>query len=87
MGYYTGRCVWGSNYKKDSLRNPELENAELQNKIFELHKVTRSDYYKSYNYYITQTDIMTVLLDSMIAKAERDRSDLLEKKFKAATSQ
>ena len=64
--------------KKDSLKNAPLENGKLQNKIFALHKVTRDDYYKSYDYYISQTDQMRVILDSMTAKAERERSKMMQ---------
>jgi Domain of unknown function (DUF4296) len=62
--------------KKDSSKNIVLENMKLQNAIFSIHKVTRSDYYKSYDYYISHTDLIRVVLDSMSAKAEMDRGEL-----------
>ena len=64
--------------KRDSSKNARLENMQLQNKIFALHKVTRVDYYKSYNYYIYNTDLMKVILDSMSTKAEKDRTKMIE---------
>ncbi|MBC7687648.1 MAG: DUF4296 domain-containing protein [Aquabacterium sp.] len=64
--------------KKDTLKNARIENMQLQNKIFALHKVSRADYYKSYDYYIAHTDLMRVILDSMTAKAERDRTKMME---------
>jgi Domain of unknown function (DUF4296) len=63
--------------KKDSSKNAPLENMRLQNKIFALHKVTRADFYKSYDYYISHSDLMKVILDSMTAKAERDRDKMI----------
>jgi Domain of unknown function (DUF4296) len=68
--------------KKDSLKNAPLENMQLQNKIFALHKVSRDDFYKSYNYYSNHTDMMIIILDSMTAKAQRDRSKVMENHYK-----
>jgi hypothetical protein len=62
--------------KKDSSKNVVIENMKLQNAIFSMHKVTRTEYYKSYDYYISHTDLIRGVLDSMSAKAERDRGEL-----------
>ncbi len=59
--------------KKDSTKNLQLENAKLQQKIFSIHNITKSDFYKSYDYYTRHVALMTVLLDSISAKAERNR--------------
>ncbi len=72
--------------KKDSLKNALVENMQLQNKIFALHKVTRADFYKSYDYYTSHTDLMRVILDSMSAKAERDRAKMLQKQYSGSQS-
>lgn len=64
--------------KKDTLKNAMVENVQLQNKIFALHKVSRADYYKSYDYYIAHTDLMRVVLDSITARAERSRTKMME---------
>lgn len=69
--------------KKDSLKIASIENMQLQNKIFALHKVTRAQYYKSYDYYISHTDLMKAVLDSMTTKAERDRSKMMEQQHGA----
>ena len=62
--------------KKDSSKNVFQENMKLQNAIFSIHKVTRSEYYKSYDYYISHSDLIRGVLDSMSAKAERDRPEI-----------
>ncbi len=64
--------------KKDSSKNIPMENLQLQNAIFSIHQVTRSQYYKSYDYYISHTDLIRVVLDSMSAKADRDKYDLFK---------
>ena len=65
--------------KKDSSKNAAAENMQLKNKIFALHKITREEYNKSYDYYITHSDLMKVILDSMSDKAERDKMKMLER--------
>ena len=63
--------------RKDSLKNASVENMQLQNKVFKLHKVTREDFYKSYDHYLAHADMMKVILDSMSAKAERNRMNMI----------
>jgi hypothetical protein len=53
-----------------------MENLKLQNAIFSIHKVTRSQYYESYDYYVSHTDLIRLVLDSMSSKADRDRFEL-----------
>lgn len=65
--------------KRDSGKNAEMENIQLQKKIFALHKITKVDYYKSYAYYIRNTSLMRELLDSMTTQAERERTKKLER--------
>ena len=50
------------------------ENAKLQMQIFNRHHVTRQQYYKSYDYYAANADMMRVLLDSVTAQGERERN-------------
>ena len=52
---------------------------QLKNKIFALHKITKEQYKKSYDYYIMHSDLMKAILDSMAAKAERQRMKMLER--------
>ena len=59
--------------KKDSLKNPMLENRKLQQQIFMLHDVSKDDFYKSYQYYLSQPDQMRVILDTIAARSERNR--------------
>ncbi|MEO6548928.1 MAG: DUF4296 domain-containing protein [Ferruginibacter sp.] len=63
--------------KKDSLKSAALENIQMQNKIFAIHNVSRADYYKSYDYYLSHTDVMKTMLDSMTARGERNRESII----------
>ena len=67
--------VYISDYTKhDSTKNPAIENLRLQNSIFKLHHVTKEEFYKSYTYYSNHKDLMTTLIDSIVAKKQRDTS-------------
>ena len=71
--------------KKDSSKNAAVENMQLQNKIFTLHKVSRADFYKSYDYYVEHTNLMKAMLDSMTVQAERNRSKIMERQLNKGT--
>ena len=72
--------------KKDSLKNPALENSKLQQQIFALHHITREDFTKSYNYYLAHPDMMRTILDSITARGDRDRSKMFEKRYNGRDS-
>ena len=55
----------------DSTKVAQAENIRLQQLIFEKHKVSREQFYKSYDFYLKHPGIMTTLLDSMMAVEAR----------------
>ena len=59
--------------KKDSAKNAAIENLKLQQQIFAIHKISKADFYRSYDYYKAHTEIFKQVMDSMVARAERDR--------------
>lgn len=59
--------------KKDSSKNPTDENLKLQQQIFAIHKVTKADFYASYNYYKTNTAEFKKIIDSMVTHTERKK--------------
>jgi hypothetical protein len=67
--------------KKDSSKNVSQQPAALQKKIFALHQVTKEDFYTSFNYYSNRSSDMRILLDSISAKAERQRNKMMEKRY------
>ena len=60
--------------KRDSAKNAAEENSKLQQQIFAIHKISKADFYKSYDYYKSNTTQFKVILDSMIAQAERSKT-------------
>ena len=60
--------------KKDSSKNAAIENLKLQDKVFRLHHTSREEFYKSYTWYSNQKELMKTMLDSMIARKNRENS-------------
>ena len=56
--------------KIDTAKNDIAENLKLQQQIFAIHKVTKVDFYRSYDYYKANTKQFKTILDSMIAHAQ-----------------
>lgn len=61
--------------KDSTKKNAAEENLKLQQQVFAIHHTTKDIFYKSYDYYKTNTPVFKVMLDSMIAQAGR-RKDL-----------
>ena len=59
--------------KKDSSKNALAENLKLQQEIFAIHKISKADFYSSYNYYKTNTPLFKTMLDSLIKKMDRNK--------------
>ena len=64
--------------KMDTLKNPAIENLHMQQQIFQLHKVNKDDFYRSYDYYSSHPDEMRILLDSIVAIGERNKIQMIE---------
>ncbi len=58
---------------KDTSKKPEAELAKLQQKVFAIHKISRTDFYKSYEFYKAHPNIMEPMLDSMINSTTRNK--------------
>lgn len=58
---------------KDSSKKPEAENVKLQQQIFAVHKISKDEFYKSFEFYNAHPGLMQPLLDSLINKATRDK--------------
>ena len=64
--------------KMDTLKNPAIENLQMQQQIFQLHKINKDDFYRSYDYYSSHPDEMRILLDSIVAIGERNKIQMIE---------
>lgn len=59
--------------KKDSSKNAEMENLKMQQEIFVIHHVSKEEFYKSYDYYKTNTSLLNQMLDSITVQDERNK--------------
>ena len=60
--------------KKDSAKNAETENLKLQQQVFAIHKVSKAEFYRSYDYYKSNTELFKKILDSMTLKKVRSEN-------------
>ena len=54
--------------KKETLANYE--------RVFKVHGVTKETFFKSYNYYLQHPDKNKILMDTLVAYANRQRTEL-----------
>lgn len=59
---------------RDSTKEDTLVNLQMQNVIFKHHKITREAFYNSYRYYNDRPEIMTAIIDSMVARQQRKKT-------------
>ena len=72
---YIRADIYATDYiKKDSSKNIAIENLKLQDKIFKLHHTSREAFYESYTWYSNHRELMKVMLDSMIARKQREKT-------------
>ncbi len=57
--------------KIDSAKNAEIENARLQQQVFALHKITKDEFYKSYQYYLNHQELMKELMDTIVVRQQK----------------
>lgn len=68
---------YATNYlvKDSSKVNVKMETLKLYEEVFRLHKLTRDEFRKSFQYYQDHPDITRTMFDSLIAKGNRLRSE------------
>ena len=68
--------------KKDTCININADSNHLVilKGIFERHHTNKEDFYRSYTYYLKNPDLLTPVLDSIVAKQTRSRIKLTKTK-------
>lgn len=61
---------------KDTSKKAVEENLKLQLDIFSIHHISKEEFYKSFNYYKLNTDLMKEMMDTLIIKAERNKEKI-----------
>lgn len=65
--------------KDSATKNVKLETMKLYEEVFQLHKISREDFIKSYKFYLNRPDITKVIFDSLSARGGRSREQLYQK--------
>lgn len=61
-----------SNLRKDI----KIENLKQYERVFQIHKITREEFIRSFKFYLSRPDINRVLFDTMAARANRRRGEM-----------
>lgn len=65
----------------DSTYNTRKVLEEYQ-KVFDVHKISRDEFLRSYKFYLSRPDLAKVMFDSIAPRAERRRSEVYRKQNK-----
>jgi uncharacterized protein DUF4296 len=61
---------------KDSAKiNARLETMKLYQEVFQIHHITKDEFQKSYQFYISRPDLTKSIFDSLTASANRHRQE------------
>jgi len=64
---------------KDSARvNVKAETMKLYEEVFRIHRVSRDEFQKSFQYYLAHPDITKIMFDSLSAQANRQRAEVFK---------
>ncbi len=69
---------------KDSTKDALLENTKMQMQIFAMHKVTKEQFYSSFEYYKTKPEVFNAIMDSITNSASLEKYTEYNK-YKAKT--
>ncbi len=65
---------------KDSVKeNVRNKTGQYYNEVLQMHHVTRDDFQKSLQFYVSRPDISKVMFDSLYAQATRQRGKIYER--------
>jgi hypothetical protein len=62
---------------RDSTKtNIHSENMKLYQRVFQMHKISKEEFEKSFKFYLSRPDITKIMFDSIAVKAERQRPSI-----------
>ncbi|OQP62125.1 hypothetical protein A3860_29695 [Niastella vici] len=61
---------------RDSSKNLKAETFKLYAQVFDIHKVSKDEFIKSYKFYMSRPDIARDMFDSLATRANRRREEL-----------
>jgi len=67
-------------FMRDSSKDLKAETFKLYAQVFEIHKVTKDEFVKSYKFYMSRPDIARDMFDSLATRANRRREEMYKPK-------
>jgi hypothetical protein len=65
---------------KDSSKDLKAESFKLYAQVFEVHKISKDEFIKSYKFYMSRPDIARSMFDSLSTQANRRREEIYKTK-------
>lgn len=69
-----------SQLSKDTTKVAKQERIQLYQKVFQLHKITKEQFSKSFKYYSSHPDLMKVMFDTLEARGVNERKNMFSPK-------
>jgi hypothetical protein len=57
-------------------KNIKIENLKQYERVFQIHKITKEEFVRSFKFYLSHPEINQVLFDTMSARANRRRNEV-----------
>ena len=62
---------------KDSAKiNARLETMKVYQQVFQFHHITRDEFEKSYQFYVSRPDLMKIIYDSLSVYSNKQRTEV-----------
>lgn len=65
--------------KDSASRNIKKETLVLYQQVFTVNRITKEQFIKSYNFYLSRPDITKIIFDSLAVRANRRKEELYKK--------
>ncbi len=66
--------------KDSAKKNVNLETMKLYNQVFQIHHISKEQFQKSYQFYISRPDILKIVFDSLSAQGSRRMQEVYQPK-------
>ncbi len=73
--------AFGEQYLRLDSQAKNTRIVAMQQQVFELNRISKEDFQKSYQYYSSNPKSMSRILDSIVSRSERSRSVLMMQRY------
>lgn len=73
---YAAISFSGDSLKRNNIKD---ETLKVYDQVFQIHKISKDEFLKSYRFYLSRPDMLKVVFDSIATKADRRRNEEIHK--------